>query len=182
MLSELQKKKLTRCFRVYDIDDDGRIGPADFERVVENVRVLHGLSDHSPGQQALRDGFMRRWASLRDSADGDDDGGLDLAEWLSYWGAVISHDETYEEVITSVVARLLEIFDTDEDGVIGPDEYSDLYSVYGLSADLAREVFGVLDQDGDGTISREELMEHVHAFYRGDDADAPGNLLFGPFE
>ena len=181
MLSELQQRKLTRCFRVYDIDDDGRIGPGDYERVVENVRVLHGLGDHSPGQQALREGFLHRWESLRDSADGDDDGGVDLDEWLSYWSAVISHDETYEQVMTSVVQRLLEIFDTDEDGVIGSDEYSDLFSVYGLSAELAREVFSVLDQNGDGAISHEELMEHVHAFYRGDDPDAPGNQLFGPY-
>jgi len=42
MLTDLQTKKLTRYFQVYDIDDDGAIEASDFERIVENVRVLHG--------------------------------------------------------------------------------------------------------------------------------------------
>jgi Ca2+-binding EF-hand superfamily protein len=39
MLSDLYTKKLTRCFQVCDIDDDGCIAAADFERIVENVRI-----------------------------------------------------------------------------------------------------------------------------------------------
>ena len=54
MLSDLQRDKLTRYFRVYDINDDGRIRADDFQRVVENVRILHGLDDGSPAHRALR--------------------------------------------------------------------------------------------------------------------------------
>ena len=36
MLTDLQTKKLTRYFEVYDIDDDGVIQASDFERIVEN--------------------------------------------------------------------------------------------------------------------------------------------------
>jgi Ca2+-binding EF-hand superfamily protein len=182
MLTELQTKKLTRYFRVYDVDDDGRIGAGDFERVLENVRMLHGLDERSPDQDALRRSFTRRWESLRASADTDDDGGVDISEWLRYWGAVISQDEEYEEVVTALVARLFEAFDTDEDGRLGPDEYCNFFAVYGLSADLARSMFARLDLNGDGTISHDELMGHVHAFYRGDDPGAAGNLLFGPYD
>jgi Ca2+-binding EF-hand superfamily protein len=182
MLTELQRKKLTRYFRVYDIDDDGRIGPADFERVVENVRILHGLSSDSPAHLALRDGYLRRWKALETSADTDHDGGVDLDEWLAYWDAVIGEDERYESEVSVVAARLFEIFDTDEDGVLGPDEFCDFYGVYGLSAALARQVFMDLDANGDGVISRDELMAMGNSFYRGDDPDAPGNRLFGPYD
>jgi hypothetical protein len=48
MLTDLQAKKLTRYFQIYDINDDGRIESSDFERVIENVRVLRGASEHSP--------------------------------------------------------------------------------------------------------------------------------------
>jgi Ca2+-binding EF-hand superfamily protein len=37
---------VTRYFQVYDADDDGQIDAGDFERVVENVRILRGESDH----------------------------------------------------------------------------------------------------------------------------------------
>ena len=45
MPSELQEKKLTRYFQVYDIDDDGRIAASDLERVIENVRILRGAAE-----------------------------------------------------------------------------------------------------------------------------------------
>lgn len=182
MLSELQEKKLTRYFRVYDVDDDGRIGRPDFERVVENVRILHGLSDDSPEHRALRRGYLERWDGIRESADGDGDQGVDLGEWLSYWGRLLEDDDRYEAEVAMVTDRLFALFDTDEDGEIGPDEFCDFYGIFGLSAALARRVFVELDQNGDGVISREELASIGHQFYRGDEPGAPGNLLFGPYD
>lgn len=182
MLSDLQRDKLTRYFRVYDIDDDGRIGPQDFQRVVENVRILHGLADGSPAHEALRDGYLDRWESLRTAADADDDGGVDLGEWLTYWEGVVEDDDRYEREVGGITARMLDLFDTDEDGVLGPDEFCDFYGIYGLSAALARGVFIELDLNGDGAISRDELLEMSEQFYRGDAPDAPGNHFFGPIE
>lgn len=182
MLTELQREKLTRYFRVYDVDDDGVIRPRDFERVVENVRTLHGLRDGSPGHERLREGYLRQWEALRASADADDDGGVDLDEWLAYFAGVIADDERYGAEVESVTDGLFEIFDTDEDGVIGPDEFCDFYGVFGLSAALARRVFVALDDDADGAISRRELSGISHEFYRGDDPDAAANALFGPPE
>jgi juvenile hormone diol kinase len=182
MLSDLQRKKLTRYFRVYDVDDNGRIGPHDFERVVENVRILHGLSDDSPAHRQLHEGFMRRWRALRDSADDDADGGVDLEEWLEYWEGVLEEDDRYSREVASVTARLFEIFDTDEDGVLGPREFCDFYGIFGLSASLARDVFQELDADDDGFMSREELLEVARQFYRSDDPEARGNLLYGPYD
>ncbi len=84
MLSDLQTKKLTRYFEVYDVDDDGHIDAADFERMVENVRILRGESDHSKAYVDLRESYMGRWDALQASADVDDDGGVDIDEWLAY--------------------------------------------------------------------------------------------------
>lgn len=181
MLSDLQRDKLTRYFRVYDVNDDERIGPADFLRVVENVRILHGLKDGSPAHVAIRNGYLNRWESMRTSADTDADGGVDLDEWLAYWREVVEDDERYEEEVGSHIDRILQIFDTDEDGILGVDEFCDFYGVYGLSTSLARDVFAGLDANSDGTVSREELRDMADQFYRGDDPEAPGNLLFGPY-
>lgn len=85
MLSDLQTKKLTRYFQVYDIDDDGRIAATDFERIIENVRVLHGAGNGSKGYDGLRVAYVNLWNRLREGADGDLDGGIDLDEWLAYW-------------------------------------------------------------------------------------------------
>ena len=61
------------------------------------------------------------------------------------------------------------VFDTDEDGEIGPDEFVDFYGVFGLGSNLARRVFVDLDANSDGIITREELLEIGRQFYRSDD-------------
>ncbi len=180
MLSDLQQKKLTRYFRVYDVDDDGRLARPDFERVVENVRALYGVDEESSTHRRLRDGYLVRWESLRKSADADRDGGVDLVEWLAWWDEVLSDEERYEGEVAVVTRTLFDIFDTDGDGVLGPDEFCNFYGVYGLDSAMARQVFAALDMDGDGTVTRHELVAMAHEFYRSDDPDAPGNRLFGP--
>lgn len=182
MLTPLQRMKLARYFTVYDVDDDGRVGLRDFERVLENVRVLHGLDAGSPRGQALSEAFLQRWEPLRESADTNQDGGVDLTEWFDYWSVVIENDDRYDSEVSAIASMLFGIFDTDGDGVIGPDEFCDYYTVYGLSAALARQVFLDLDADGDGAMSLLEFMDMVRQFFRGDDRDAPGNRLFGPYE
>jgi len=179
MLSDLQKQKLTRYFRVYDVDDNGTISLPDFERVVENVRALYGADEQSAIHRDLREGYLRRWGALAASADKDRDGGVDLDEWLAYWEGVLDDDRRYEAEVSFVTARLFEVFDTDEDGVLGADEFCNFYGVYGLKSASARQVFVDLDEDGDGRVTRRELMDMAHQFYRSDDPGAPGNRLFG---
>lgn len=181
MLSDLQTKKLTRYFQVYDVDDDGRLDAADFERVVENVRVLRGEKDRSEAYRALRAAYMVRWESLRSAADTDFDGGVDLDEWLAYWQLALEDDDRYEAEVEAITDGLYTVFDLDEDDSIGPDEFADFYGVFGLDRELARTVFRELDANGDGVITRDELLEISRQFYRGTDVEAAGNLLFGPY-
>jgi juvenile hormone diol kinase len=180
MLTPLQQEKLTHYFRLYDVDDDGRIARADFERIADNVRFLHVAAEKTPEHQAIRNGLLLRWEALKSSADTDDSGAVDLREWLRYWEGVLDDDARYQEEVAHLADRLFALFDTDEDGVLGADEFCNFYGVYGLKAAMARLVFLDLDVDGDGAVTREELMAMVHEFYRSDDPKAPGNRIFGP--
>jgi Ca2+-binding EF-hand superfamily protein len=180
MLTPLQQEKLTHYFHLYDVDDDGRVARTDFERVAENVRALHLAAEKSVQHRSIRDGFLLRWETLRASADADDNGAVDLTEWLRHWEEVLADEARYQNEVAQLADRLFELFDTDGDGVLGADEFCNFYGIYGLKAAMARLVFLDLDVDGDGDVTRQELMDMVHEFYRGDDPSAPGNRLFGP--
>ena len=124
---------------------------------------------------------MVRRDTLRRHADTDADGTVALDEWLSYWSGLLDSGERYQDEVMTLTDRMFEMFDTDEDGVLGPDEFCDFFGVFGLKSALARGVFVKLDLDGDGAISRAELLEMADQFYSSDDPDAPGNELFGPY-
>jgi len=181
MLTDLQKRKLSRYFRVYDLDRDGKVGSDDFERIVENLRALHEIDRGSTEFAELRDGFMSRWDTMRWWADRNGDGGVDVSEWLSYWEELLARDQRYEDEVASLLSRVFSLFDANGDGVIGPDEFAAFYGVYDLEAPLARSVFQQLDANGDGVISRDELEQIGHEFYRGNDPEARGNGLYGPY-
>jgi Ca2+-binding EF-hand superfamily protein len=181
MLTDLQRRKLTRYFRVYDLDDDGRLANADFERVVENVRILHDVDAGSAVYCRLRDAYIIRWDALRGFADKDADGSVDLDEWLGYWTELLGSSERYDAEVVAVTDRIFEMFDTDGDGVLGANEFCDFFGMFGLKTAMARQVFIGLDLDGDGAITRDELLEMADQFYRSNDPAAPGNNLFGPY-
>ncbi|MCY0939323.1 EF-hand domain-containing protein [Streptomyces sp. H34-S4] len=44
----------------------------------------------------------------------------------------------------------------------------------------AREVFRRLDQDGDGLITRDDLLEAIREYYFNDDPESAGSWLLGP--
>lgn len=178
MLTDLQTKKLTRYFQVYDIDDDGTIEASDFERIIENVRLLHG--EDGNGQSELSGAYRELWKRIV-GADGDGDGGVDLDEWLAFWQIALERDDRYEEEVVRLTHRLFTVFDLDEDDVIGRSEFADFYGVFGLPVELAESVFEALDTNDDGAITREELLEASGDFFRSDDVESVGNILYGPY-
>ena len=93
----------------------------------------------------------------------------------------LEDDERYEAEVEAITNHLFTVFDTDEDGEIGPDEFVDFYGVFGLGVNLARSIFVELDTNSDGIINREELLEIGRQFYRSDDPGSAGNMLFRPY-
>lgn len=180
MLSDLQTKKLTRYFQVYDVDDDGRIAVIDFERIVENVQLLHGYPSGAAEIAALRDSYMGLWNRIR-GADGDGDGSVDVDEWLAYWQVTLENDARFEAEVEEITNRIFTVFDLDEDDEIGAAEFADFYGVFGLNVNLARTVFESLDANQDGVLTRTEMLQIGREFFRGDDVEAAGNVLFGPY-
>ncbi len=61
------------------------------------------------------------------------------------------------------------------------EEYKTIFQIWRLPEDLAVEIFPKLDLNGDGGITKDELVELVQQFHGSDDPDAPGNLFFGPY-
>jgi hypothetical protein len=71
------------------------------------------------------------------------------------------------------------MFDQNDDKYITKAEYKDMFRVYGIDMKYLDMGFNKLDFNGDGQISKTELVQGFSDFFLSSDPDAPGNWIFG---
>ena len=184
MLSDLQTRKLTRYFNAFDSDRNGVLEQSDFERNVRRVVAARDADVGSPEYQWIHTKWMKVWSGLAAGADANDDGRVDLAEWLAYHDAQLRSDMPYWREIeaggVTFAGYMFDVIDMDADGQISWREYSLFLRAYDVPSDLHERIFAQLDLNGDGKLTRDEWIVLTDEFF-GDDPFAPGNWMFGPF-
>ena len=182
MPGELPRKKFTHYFSILDRDGDGMLERSDFESIVGAVASARGLQEGSAEYGRLRDAVMDTWSHIEEFADPNGDGRATLDEWIQTLDDTINNEDKYERYVTPFATGVFEMLDTDNDDEVGPDEYRQFFSIFGVSTDASDEAFRRLDTNGDGRLTKSELLERVREFHTADDPNAPGNYLFGSFE
>jgi Ca2+-binding EF-hand superfamily protein len=103
-----------------------------------------------------------------------------LEEFLASYDVTLNDKELFEQLAVRYASSTFTAWDRDGDGRLSGVEYAALAACYGIPEKAAREAFRHLDRNANGYISVEELMQDVREFY-GDDPDAPGNWMAGPY-
>ena len=80
-VSNFLDRKLTRRFRTFDFDGDGRIEHSDFANSAARLADEFGHSASSPARQRLMELSLRLWEHSASVADADRDGTIDLDEY-----------------------------------------------------------------------------------------------------
>lgn len=180
MLSELQTRKLTALFHHHDMDHDGVLAKADYEQFVNRFCEIQNYPPGSPEYQAMYTQTMAAWEHVRAVADTDHDDRVSLEEHLASYAVTLGDEALYNRLVIEYAQSMLALWDRDGDGRLSGTEYVSLFGCYGVEEGAAREAFQHLDRDGDGYLTIEELMRAAKEFY-GDDPDAPGNWVLGPY-
>ncbi len=182
MLTELQTKKLTYYFHVFDVDKNGVLEKSDFDKIVSSYAEGYNLTQDSETYQYISSNYAQRWDALAKDADTNADNKVSLEEWLSYHDNLLNNPKS-DFLWLKIASMFIDIQDTDKDGSWSLEEYQVMYKILGIGDDsLAAEIFAKLDFDGDGKIMKNDLQNLVADFYLSDNPQAPGNLYFGPYE
>ncbi|MBE9157188.1 calcium-binding protein [Nodosilinea sp. LEGE 06152] len=181
MLTDLQQRKLTKLFSMYDSDYTGVLVKKDFELMFKKLSTLRNWSLRSPRCLVLQDKLMRKWQGLEKKADTAHNHQVSRAEWLAYYEDGLSDTELHAEDIISLMDLIFDVFDQDEDGKVNQEEWGQLLAAFNESPVYAPLVFPPLDTDQDGWLTKAEFLEHFSAFCCSDDADNPANGMFGPY-
>ncbi|MEO1374479.1 MAG: EF-hand domain-containing protein [Cyanobacteria bacterium J06635_10] len=180
MLTELQTRKWTRLFDVYDTDGSGIVERRDFEIIFQNLAQVCNLKANSPEYNQLHTKFIEDWEHLRKDTDKDNDGKVQLEEWLEHCDRRIQDPSMYRTVV-DIASQVFDLFDLDGNGVITVKEYKKVLSGWRVPEEIAEETFPKIDFNGDSLISKDEFVELLRQFHTSDDPEAPGNLFFGPY-
>lgn len=181
MLTELQIRKFTKLFTIYDSDNSGLIDLADFERITKELAEYRGWKLYSEKFNAIFSKFAYSWIHLQGVSDKNRDNKVSLEEWLNYYEAILRDSQRYEAEISSLVSLIFDVFDIDGDGTISSKEWIDFLAVYNNHRIYAEKAFARIDNNKDGFITKEEFLKALYDFHYSDDPEALGNSLFIPY-
>jgi Ca2+-binding EF-hand superfamily protein len=180
MLSEFQKRKLTALFNHHDTNGDGFLGKDDYEQFVEKMGQVQNFAPDSPEYKAAYSQTMAAWEHTRKVADKDQDGRVSLEEFLASYDVTLSDEKLFDQLVIGYAHTIFGSWDRDGDERLSGVEYVALGECYGIAEKATQQAFQHLDRDGNGYLSVEELVQSVREFF-GDDPDAPGNWMMGPY-
>lgn len=179
MLTEFQKRKISNLFAVHDLNHDGTLERNDFVEYTQRFTGKRGFGSDSPEHQKLLDLFLEFWEGLTRGADSDHDKKVSLQEWFSTFDRMLSSPQQIQ-AIQPLGEAVFNMLDRNGDGKVTLEEYRWLYSSGALDPMLAADSFKRIDRDHDGRVSPAELSDCLREFLLSNDANAPGNWLFGP--
>ncbi len=185
MLNELQRKKFTLYFNLWDQDHNGQLAFEDYLLLSNRIAQLRGLAQGSEQYREMYDATVKLWENIQAYADPDQDGRVSLPDWLAYCETSVNLLRKDQLALQAVVEQAVGLFfnalDLNGDGWLTPVEWGNFVKAWGIGQGTLTS-FVLLDLDGDGRLSLADILSLYRQFLLSDDPREPGNYLFGPLD
>ncbi len=172
--------RLRKGFAFFDANSNGTIAYDDVIAMAARITKAFDVAPDSPKARDLNNGFELFWNELVGALDLDGDRRISPDEYRAGMVGAFGSDGGFARGMRPVIAAVIAVGDTDDDGVLDQAEFDGLEQATGTAQQDSAVAFEKLDIDATGTLTADELTEAAQAFYTGADPDARGNWLFGP--
>ena len=170
---------LERRFAVIDTDGNGVWQPADGQLLTRRLCETFGRDPDSAAGRAVAAAQQALFDAMLAHMDANVDGLITQEEFVTAVGRDISDRPGFDAAVGAAARTLIQVADTDGNGVLDAGEYTRLAAVYGARADEAERAFARLDQDRNGVLDTAELTTAISQFFASRDPQARGNVAFG---
>jgi len=181
MLSQIQKRKLTRYFNVLDVDMNGVLEKSDFVEIIENLAALRNFDEGSDEYKYIESSIMMIWENAQSYGCAVDPDKITLEEWLDHLAQVLSSERVTESYVKKLSKDIFDLVDTSSDALIQYSEYAQILKAFRVEDGIAKFAFPKLDINQRGHLTREDFVNIVTQFHLSQDRESPENYLFGPY-
>jgi len=179
-LDPILQSKLTYLFHMLDKSENELLDVHDFELVATEVTKSLGNSKIEKRKKAAilrrsKDFYNKIAKSMNLTKEA-----IDLADWLGYFEShVLKDKQSVNEVVRYLLSFIFGVFDENRDGYFSREEYENVFETFGITKPQSKQSFDKMDLNGDGILSRYELLMAVEMFITSTNMDDPGQLIFG---
>ncbi|XP_076438640.1 calexcitin-2-like [Babylonia areolata] len=184
-LSGFLEKKLKYVYaNLYDSNRDGIIDQEDFNDILQKVGTIHHWGKNAESFEKAKKLLDVVWEGLRSEADTNKDGKVTQQEWLDMWKRTLTNVKAGKEFPKwqeSYIEFTFFANDANGDGMIDEEEFIDIQSLLGHSADDSKTAFKELlkESASEGNmISKEKFHDLWKDFFMSEEEGKPGNNLF----
>lgn len=156
-----------------DTNGDGLIDERDYDAVVSMLAARRSLQPETPEYNAVRTKVMAGWEAVRSVSDEDGDGHVTRDEFVRSLTKLSQTDEGLDRLALAIADEMITVMDHDADGRLDLEDFSHMMAAWGAPPERMGDRFRHLDTDGDGYLSREELLASARAFFRIEGQDVP---------
>lgn len=180
VFSETQKRKVHHLFNVLDIDRNGQLQPSDFVNVGQKIVQQLGLNVNSRSARLILLKSHRLFVQLLADLH-NPELTLTLWDWIAFFRDQIESEDDgiLNHYIHRTTRHIFDLFDMNKDKLISREEYANMLTIYNISHKMAIQGFEELDSNSDNYISSDEMVEGLNNFFKSEDSEAKGNLIFG---
>jgi len=160
-------ERLRTLFESLDVDADGRLEREEWEAPARRILQALGEPRTSPKAQAVMTSYQRMWDYLATEA-GADSSTLTLGQFQQVIDDhVVNPDDGFSDVLRDAISAVAELFERDAKGAVTEEGFTSWLRAVGADASKAPEAFRQIDEDHDGDLTVDELMQAIREYHAG---------------
>ena len=167
MTTAVRNDRLKQRFQKWDVNGNGYIERSDYEAEAQRIIKAFGETPTSPKARALLDAYLGMYDQMARKVGARQ--GVTEEQFIQYVESQMFEqgDAGFNRVLRPTITAIVNLCDTDGDGLVSPAEFKRWLNAVGVPATEADQAFRKLDTDGDGNLSVEELTQAVKDFHAG---------------